>query len=257
MSYLIKTIDKLIGNNEYPINSNLLELKNNRDLIGIDIVNNKLSGLSPALYNILKLNALDRYIEYNSNTYELALKIVEDNSDFYYESSLWTDNNLLNEYNYDKLVNSKYECYINKPFSNMILILNDKEVHIHLSTPVNSLKELFTNGGTLTVDEFILYDTVSPFGFNRIGEIYNVQFSINYYIAGSGAFIKYRMAILLNNIKEIISSTGDWSCSAEGLGLHNKSLSDAGGLNIEQSVSSGCLGWFVVKEFADALLYIN
>ena len=39
--------------------------------------------------------------------------------------------------------------------------------------------------------------------------------------------------------------------------LNTRTDYNAGGLNIEQSVSSGCLGWFVVKEFADALLYIN
>lgn len=252
MGFLIRTSDKLIGNNEYSINSDLLELKKN-GMLSLSDVNSKLSSISED-YNILKCNTIDKYLVYNDNTYELALKIVEDNNDFYYESSLWTDSDLLNEYNYNNLVNSKYECYINKPFSNMILILNDKELHIHLSTPVNSLKELFTNGGTITVDEFILYDSTSPFGFNRIGEIYNIQFSINHYDAVGGIFIKYRLALLLNNIKGI---TGDRGFSAEGLGLHNKSLSNDGGLNIEQSVSSGCLGWYVVKEFANALLYIS
>lgn len=255
MGYLIKTSDKLIGDNDYPIGSNLLELKNT-GTVSLNEVNSKLSSILEN-YDILKFDTIAKYLSYNNNTYELALKIVEDNNDFYYESSLWTDSNLLNEYNYDKLVNSKYECYVNKPFSNMILILNDKEMHIHLSTPVNSLKELFTNGGnTLSVDEFILYDSVSPFGFNRILEIYNIQFSINYYASDGWSTIQYRMALLLNNVKAY-NLNGDLGASAEGIGLYGKSTSAAGGLNMTQRVSSGCLGWCVIKEFANALLYIS
>ena len=200
--------------------------------------------------------------ESKKDQYELALKICEDNSDFYYSSAYWTNDTLLNENDYtDMTKNSKYECFINKPVKDMIMILNDIRIHIHLDKQYNSLKELFTNGGTVTCEEFILYDTNSVFGYDRAydissGEIYNIGFFINYnYYYGPSDTGGMKLGFAINNVKS--STSSDNACTYEGLGLFSNSSSGAGGRNEKQSCNSGRTAWQLPKQFSKAFVYIK
>ena len=193
--------------------------------------------------------------ESKKDQYELALKICEDNSDFYYSSAYWTNDTLLNENDYtDMTKNSKYECFINKPVKDILFVLNNVKMHVHLDKQYNSLKELFTKGGTASCEEYILNDTKSLFGYDRDVEIYNTGFLINYIwnteksAVGGGV----RIGFTINNIK---NNTNDLPGSFEGLGIFSNS--DSTGRNEKQSCNSGRTAWCLPKQFSKAFIYIK
>ena len=200
--------------------------------------------------------------ESKKDSYELALKICEDNSDFYYSSAYWTNNTLLNENDYtDMTKNSKYECFINKPVKDILFVLNNIKVHVHLDKQYNSLKELFTKGGTASCEEYILNDTKSLFGYDRAynannGEIYNTGFLINYIwnteksTAGGGV----RIGFTVNDTK---NNKDDFPGSFEGLGIFSNSNSSSDGRNEKQSCNSGRTAWQLPKHFSKAFVYIK
>ena len=195
--------------------------------------------------------------ESKKDQYELALKICEDNSDFYYSSAYWTNDTLLNENDYtDMNKNSKYECFINKPVKDILFVLNDVKVHVHLNKQYNSLKELFTNANNLSVncDEFVLYDTNSIFGFERKLEIYNIKFVINFFIGGyesGNGNSGIRFGIALNETK-----ADSYPASYEGIGMYTNS-NISGSMNEMQSCNSGRTAWCLPKQFSKAFVYIK
>lgn len=200
--------------------------------------------------------------ESKKDSYELALKICEDNSDFYYSSAYWTNDTLLNENDYtDMTKNSKYECFINKPVKDILFVLNNIKVHVHLDKQYNSLKELFTNGGTASCEEYILNDTKSLFGYDRAynannGEIYNTGFLINYIWNTEESTISggVRIGFTVNDTK---NNKDDFSGSFEGLGIFSNSNSSSDGRNEKQSCNSGRTAWQLPKQFSKAFIYIK
>lgn len=265
----------LVNINHNHINENVLDLISaddnnllfNGNIIDIDDPALTDEDKSNIIANIFSASESDSIIhgtygmqyisESKKDSYELALKICEDNSDFYYSSAYWTNDTLLNENDYtDMTKNSKYECFINKSVKDILFVLNNIKVHVHLDKQYNSLKELFTNADNLSIncDEFILYDTNSIFGFERKGEIYNIKFVINFFITGyeSGSGNSgIRFGIALNETK-----ADTYPASYEGIGIYtNSNLSDS--RQEMQSCNSGRTAWYLPKQFSKAFVYIR
>ena len=175
---LIKTSDKLLGIEELPLSSDLSNLKTDNKLLSFPNINNKINSITEP-YSIIKTSYIDdnitsRYIKYDGITYELALQINKDDTNWREGTNLFKNNVLINDGNYNNNINGKYNCFITKPFNKLIYELNEISLHLSLNTIYSSLM-VFLNGSKNIIPIIDIKEgnaiestDVSPFGLSRI-----------------------------------------------------------------------------------------
>ena len=204
---------------------------------------------------------MKRYKLVNNKIYELSLAILRDDDEFYYDSDLWTNDELLNENDYsDEQVNHKYKSFINKKSKNFLIEMNNNIIELNSPDDIEySLKEVFEQNIQLEYKDF-KYNGNSPWGFNRSGnenvpyEIYNKYFGINQ----SHNAIKYRLGIAMDQSPNESNVNELGSC--EGIGLYLLKATAFDGETKRTGTyqkSSGFVNWFLDDQFSKCLVWIE
>lgn len=202
-----------------------------------------------------------KYKVVDGKIYELAAQMNVENDEFYYNSPLWTNDELLNPVSYnDDTVNTKHRAFIKNKLDNLLVEINDKVLEVKLPKEYSSLKDLFLDSSlNLTIidnPKIIVGDTVSPWGIDRskLIEQMTIGLVINYQFSQMGYDIFGRIGIILNESRLV--SFQDCG-SIEGVGIYNKPLSSQSGHSHHtHNQNSGLVGWNDCGGFYKAKLYV-